>query len=150
MIRMAERSVTVRPATDDERDRIAELLRANDLPASELEASPVRLFVGVDGDELVGVGGFEGYDKSALLRSVVVPAAKRGRGYGSALCERLEERAAAAGVETLYLLTTTATNFFENQGYEPVSREAVPEPIRRTSQFTELCPDSAMCLGRPL
>ncbi|WP_211194888.1 arsenic resistance N-acetyltransferase ArsN2 [Halorhabdus amylolytica] len=139
--------MSVRPATDDERERIAALLRANDLPASDLGESPVWLFVAVDGDELLGVGGYERYGTEALLRSIVVPAEKRNQGHGSALCERLEDRLSEAGIETIFLLTT-ASGFFRQRGYEPVAREAIPESIQETTQFTDLCPQSATCLGR--
>jgi amino-acid N-acetyltransferase len=147
---MTETSVTLRPASADERDRIVDLLEGNDLPAADLQTSPVRLFIGVHDGELVGVGGFEKHGTDGLLRSVVVPAEKRNRGYGSALCDRLAERAAVAGIETLYLLTTTARGFFGEQGYDPVARENVPDAIRRTTQFEGLCPDSATCLRRSL
>jgi len=147
---MSDVSLTVRPATDGERERIAELLRVNDLPAADLEASPVRLSVAVVDDEVIGAGGFEVHGDAGLLRSVVVSAEQRGRGYGSVLCGRLENRASEAGVETLCLLTTTATDFFRGREYEPVSRGRVPDAIRETQQFSALCPASATCLSKTL
>ena len=72
----------VQPATDEERKHVTALLRANDLPASDLGASPIRLFVGVDGEEELAVGGYEKYGTDGLLRSIVVPEAKRNRDTG--------------------------------------------------------------------
>lgn len=141
-------TLTVRPATAEGRDRIASFLRTNDLPVDDLDESPVRLFVGVAGGDVVGAGRFEVHGNDGLLRSVVVARERRGRGYGSALCDRLEDRAARAGVETLYLLTTAAAAFFRERGYDRVKREQVPAPIQQTTQFTDLCPDSATCLGK--
>ena len=138
--------------------RIQRLLRSNDLPAEDLETSPVRLFVGYDGeasddgpdgaDEFVGAGGLEVYGTDALLRSVVVPDDLRGRGIGEALYRAIEARAAEEGVEWLYLLTTTAEGFFAGRGFEVVDREEAPTSIRDTAEFRELCSETATCMRK--
>jgi proliferating cell nuclear antigen len=96
----------------DERPRIERLLRESGLPTGDLDSSPVRLFVGHDDGQFVGVGGFERYGRDALLRSVAVPDSMRGRGYGRALYRELEARVREAEIDRLYLLTDTATGFF--------------------------------------
>jgi amino-acid N-acetyltransferase len=53
-------------------------------------------------------------------------------------------------VETLYLLTTTAAAFFARHGYETVERDTVPARIRGTTEFDDLCPDSAVCMRKRL
>lgn len=153
---------------------VAAVLERNDLPAEDVHAGPATFYVasvpgrtGADdggraagggrsatvgdgrsstGGERVGVGGLERYGSDALLRSVVVEAPVRGRGYGTALCDALEDRARADGVEVLYLLTTTAADFFADRGYDEIPRERAPSPIRETTQFAERCPASATCL----
>lgn len=147
---MTHDSLTLREAEGGDRERIAALLAANDLPNRDLDESPGQFFVGHADGDLAAAGGVELYGASALLRSVVVAAPHRSRGYGAALCDELEAYAAANGAETLYLLTTTAAGFFSDLGYEPTERETVPEAIRRSTLFTDHCPESAACLSKPL
>jgi amino-acid N-acetyltransferase len=81
---------------------------------------------------------------------VAVDPTERGRGVGTALCDALEARAAAAGVERLFLLTTTAPGFFADRGYAVVDRADVPETIGTTAQFADLCPDAATVMSTSL
>lgn len=129
-------------------DRVEALLEANDLPSRDVRAKPERFFVAETA--VVGVGGVEARGSDGLLRSVVVAEPHRGRGYGTALCTALEDRAWSAGIETLFLLTTTAATFFRRNGYEAIDRAEAPEPIRRTTQFADLCPDSAAAMRKGL
>lgn len=135
-------------ATDADRRRVRELLRSNDLPHGDLETSPVRLFVAHDDDEFVGAGGLEAYGPDALLRSVAVPDSVRERGYGTAIYREIESRARADGIDRLFLLTTTADGFFADLGFDVVDRDGVPEPIRETAEFRELCPSGATCMRK--
>jgi len=129
---------------------VEQLLSANGLPADDVRTSPARFFVAVAAGKRVGVGGFEQYGEAGLLRSVVVAEPHRGAGYGTALCDALEEHARREGVATLHLLTTTAAPFFRQRGYEETNREATPEAIRETTEFSELCPTAAACLRKRL
>lgn len=128
---------------------VERLLARNDLP-SDVRTAPARFYVARDGDRRVGVGGIEQHGDAALLRSVVVEGSARGEGVGTALCDALEARAAEAGVERLYLLTTTAAGFFAGQGYERVERADVPDSIRGTAEFAAVCPDTATVMRKPL
>ena len=137
--------------------RIERLLQSSGLPHEDLETSPVRLFVGYDGadevgedDEFLGVGGLEVYGSDALLRSVVVPDERRGNGHGSAIYRALESRARQEGVETLYLLTTTAEGFFAGHGFEVTDRDDAPGSIRDTAEFRELCSSAATCMRKDI
>jgi len=47
------------------------------------------------------------------------------------------------GAEAVWLLTTTAADYFAAFGFVPVERAAVPEPIRESAEFASLCPASA-------
>lgn len=134
--------------TGDDRSRIERLLRANDLPHDDLDESPVRLFLGYEADEFVGVGGLEPYDDDALLRSVVVPDEVRGQGHGTTLSRALETRAREEGIEKLYLLTTTAEAFFADRGFETIDRSAAPGSIQATAEFSELCSSEATCMRK--
>ncbi|WP_430506024.1 arsenic resistance N-acetyltransferase ArsN2 [Haloparvum sp. PAK95] len=147
---MTGRSVQLEPAAGSDLDDVRSLLRANDLPAADVGANADSIYRVIDEGDLVGLGGVERYGTVGLLRSVVVTEANRGEGYGTAICDALEAQARSTGVETLFLLTTTATEFFRERGYEPAERTAVPESIRQTNEFTDLCPETAACLRKDL
>lgn len=141
-------SVTLDPVAD--RETVAEYLERADLPTADLADSPGTFYAARAGDDLVAVGGVEAHGTDGLLRSLVVVPERRGEGYGAATCAALEDAAHDAGVETLYLLTTTAAAFFAAQGYEEFDRASAPERIRATAEFAEVCPASATAMRRSL
>ena len=49
-----------------------------------------------------------------------------------------------------YLLTNTAERFFERLGYRRTDRENAPEAIRRTQEFSGLCPSSSALMVKAL
>lgn len=142
--------ITLTGADTEGMDWLEGLLQENDLPHQDIRTGAGQFFIAHDGPERVGAAGLEIDGENGLLRSVVVVDAKRGQGYGTALCDALEARARTNGVETLYLLTTTASAFFDEHGYDVIDREAVPPEIRETTEFAELCPRSATCMGKTL
>lgn len=142
-------ALSLRPAADS-LDAVERLLAANDLPTADVRENPDCFYALFDGDRRVGVGGVEVHGDAGLLRSVVVPESARGDGYGAELCTRLEAVASEAGVDDLYLLTTTAAAYFAARGYATVDRADVPAAVRETTQFASLCPDSATCMEKSL
>lgn len=137
-------TVDLRPADADDLDVVEDLLAANDLPTADVREKPDCFYLAFEGGKRVGAGGLEVHGTDGLLRSVVVQADERGQGFGGALCDALEDEARDRDLAALYLLTTTAADFFARRGYERVDRDAVPEPIRATSEFADLCPESAV------
>ena len=87
--------------------------------------------------------GFERYGEEALLRSAAVASRAQGLGIGKALTEHVIGEAAASGIDTLFLLTTTAERFFSHYGFETVTRAEVPDVVQRSIEFTSSCPASA-------
>jgi len=147
---MSTPSITIERADRAALVRLEELLSANGLPSGDVRTAPGQFFLARDGTGLVGAGGVETYGSDGLLRSVVVAESNRGEGYGTALCDALEDYARSQGVGTLYLLTTTAAAFFRERGYEEISRAAVPPCIQGTAEFADLCPSSATCMRKRL
>jgi amino-acid N-acetyltransferase len=145
-----ERTVTLQRADADALKYVERLLEANGLPSADIEESPGRFYVATVNDEAVGVGGLEVYGANGLLRSVVVERSARGDGVGTAICDALEREARAAAVETLYLLTTTAADFFAARGYVEIERSNAPAALQRTAEFDELCPATATCMRTSL
>lgn len=126
--------------------RVETLLARCGLPHRDVRSSPAEFYVGTADGDRIAVGGLEPGGSAGLLRSVAVAESVRGRGYGTAMCDELESVATTAGMGALYLLTTTAADFFAARGYEPVSRTDAPPAIRGTTEFAEICPDSATCM----
>lgn len=143
-------AITLRPADEAAIGDIAALLAANDLPHQDLDASPGEFVAGYADDDLACGGGVELYGAAAMLRSVVVAEPHRSRGYGAALCERLETLASEAGSTDSYLLTTTAADFFAALGYDEIPRETVPEDVLESPLVAAHCPASATCMHRSL
>ena len=44
----------------------------------------------------------------------------------------------------------TSADFFQRIGYEVTQRDNVPESIRKTEEFYNVCPVSAVCLFKVL
>ena len=130
---------------------VVELLDACGLPTGDLtEAMLASFCVADEGGVVVGVVGIEMFGTCALMRSLVVAPVQRGRGVAERLVEWCEAEAHWRGVETTYLLTTTADEYFRKRGYADVPRAAVPLAIAGHAQFRSLCPASAKCLAKRL
>jgi amino-acid N-acetyltransferase len=120
------------------------LLRSAGLPVSDLtEAHLSNFHYSGSVAEPDGIIGLELYGTHALLRSLVVAAAVRSTGLGSALLQHAESHARRAGVQSIYLLTTTAELFFSRRGYVLTQREDAPASIRATREFADICPTSS-------
>lgn len=141
----------IRQAKSDDLPAICQILRDAGLPCEDITATLLADFVVLEKDgDIVGCVGMERYGSDALLRSLAVDASRRGVGQGRHLVEALEARAAQSGVRRLFLLTTSASGFFEDHGYAPVERATAPEPMRHSTQFSQLCPASATCMEKEL
>jgi amino-acid N-acetyltransferase len=106
-------------------------------------------FTGTDGAPSALVG-LEIYGGAALLRSLVVSAAARTQGLGSALVLHAKEYAAAHRLRSLYLLTTTREAYFEHRGYRLIDRSQAPPSIQSTREFASLCPSSSAFMVKRL
>jgi protein-tyrosine-phosphatase/N-acetylglutamate synthase-like GNAT family acetyltransferase len=127
------------------------LLKRADLPTADLtEAHCDDFWFSGPESHPTGLVGLEISGDVALLRSLVVDAARRGTGEGTALLRHAENEARKRGVRTLYLLTTTAEPFFARHGYSRVPRDAAPPAIRATREFSGICPASSAFMCRDL
>jgi len=143
--------MTVRRARPGDLDDVRGLLRACDLPADDLMPAHLNHFL-VAGDDgaLRGVVGLEPCGDAALLRSLAVAPSHRNEDLGARLVDAIEHRARDDGIRTLYLLTTTAADYFRARGYEPMPRENLPATIQETEEAARLCPSSATCMRKTL
>ena len=136
--------VVVRGATAFDLPRVLALLNASDLPTAGV-AEALRGFVVAESrDEIVGVAGVEAAGaRYGLLRSTAVHERWRGRGLGRELVTRVIADAKTRGDEALYLLTTTAEEYFPSFGFVRVGRDEVVDEIKATGEFASACPASA-------
>lgn len=131
------------------RQQVIELLQENNLPVSDLDDGK-HLFALLQNGEVVGTGGLELFNNCALLRSVSVKKDLQNRGLGKYINKELERMSKEKGIDCLYLLTTTAKDFFCHEGYEVVDREEAPELIKNTSEFSSVCPSTAVAMRKYL
>jgi amino-acid N-acetyltransferase len=130
---------------------VKRLLAEAGLPTADITAGHLEHFFGCGpGDDLAAVVGLELFGAAGLLRSLAVAASGRRHGLGKRLVAHAERYARERGVESLYLLTTTAEGFFSRLGYERVPRDAVPEAIKATREYAGICPASAVVMTRRL
>ena len=130
--------------------RIRSLLAACELPSTDVAAGQQDFIVAEADGGIVGAIGIELFGAEGLLRSLVVDPDARRRGVAADLCARMLAHAGNAGVETVYLLTNTADQYFASLGFVTVDRTDVPEPIRSTAEFRTLCPSTARCMRKSL
>lgn len=124
-------------------------LESAGLPVSDLSAETL-MFALDDGEHVQGVIGCEYYDDVALLRSLIVAEATRGQGAGAQLVATLESHSADNGVEEVWLLTIDAAPFFAKLDYVVRERADAPDAIRRTAEFSGLCPGDAVLMSKRL
>lgn len=137
-------------AAADDLPAVLGLLEAAHLPIEGLAAHGDTLLVAREDGAVVASAGLEIYGDGALVRSVAVHAAHRGRGLGERMTLAALALAAQIGVPGVYLLTTTAAQFFPRFGFTPLTRDAVPDGVKTSIEFTSACPASAAVLWKPL
>jgi amino-acid N-acetyltransferase len=140
------RELRIRKAIKEDIPLIKAILKRNNLPYEDVSPKINCFFLGYVKDECVGIGGIEIYETYGLLRSLVIKESLRGNGYGKVLCEELIKYAKRNKIKEIYLLTTTAVDFFNKIGFKEVNRDKVPYIIQNTTEFKYLCPLTAVCM----
>ena len=132
------------------RAEIVALLESVKLPMEDLPPSLENFLVMHHGDQLVAVAGIESYGQCALLRSVAVSPAFRDQGVAAIIVESVENIAAAKGITAIYLLTETASDYFKRRGYIEIARIDIPAEVQKSSEFSHVCPQSAIAMEKVL
>ncbi|MBM9501634.1 GNAT family N-acetyltransferase [Leptospira sp. 201903071] len=132
-------------------ENVLNLLQDKGLPVEDLKNQDLNRFIGFGNEsELKAVIGLELHGKFALLRSLAVVDGFQKKGLGTQLVRKIEDQARRLPIETLFLLTTTAKEFFLKLGYLETERDSLPEEIKRTEEFVSLCPASSSILKKKL
>lgn len=123
---------------------IRDILKKNELAYQDIETNDIDFFFAFEDEKLIGVIGIEKFIDKALLRSMVVMEEFRDQGYGKKICNHFLEIAKQEGIKEVFLLTNDADGFFKQVGFEIVDRENAPDVIRFSTEFSSLCPASAI------
>jgi len=141
-------SMVITKAGPLDREQISALLDSEKLPKDDLPASLDHFFVVRVNDNVVASIGLEPYEDFALLRSMVVNKDFRNRNLAGELNDSLEQHARDIGVRQIFLLTETAERYFLKKGYSIISREEVPGTVRASTEFSLVCPVSAVVMRK--
>lgn len=128
-------------------EKLQKFLQANKLPHTDVKIEG-SLYLGYHDEHgnLIGSGGLELYGQAALLRSVAVAETFRGHSIGKQIVDDMVAKARSLRMKSIYLLTETAQHFFLKKGFEDISRNEVPQPVRESTEFSHICPTSATCM----
>jgi amino-acid N-acetyltransferase len=141
---------SVRMAVSNDFDSVTKLLQSENLPVEDIPASLPHFFVIEDRGEIIAAVGLEIYGQDGLLRSMVVKPSYRNQSLAATLLDNLLLFAADKGIVDIYLVTTTAENYFSKKKFFVVQRSDVPLPIGSTQEFSTLCPSTAAVMMRKI
>ena len=137
-------NIQYRLAAESQVAEIMDLLNNNSLPINDILENKIEFIVATSGDnKIVGCIGLERYVYDGLLRSFAVDKEYRNQKIGNALYNRLLSFSEQSGITILHLLTTSAEKYFSQKGFIVVKREKAPNSIRKTTEFSSLCPSSS-------
>ena len=140
----------IRPATITDLHALVTLLLSQRLPvegfADVLRSQPQHVLVAELNGAVVGSAAVDVHGDFGLLRSVAVASDLTGLGVGTRLVADLISAARKANLASMFLLTTTADQWFPKFGFTVINRTAVPEPLAATVEFTSACPASAVVM----
>lgn len=151
----ASGTIVVRDACRRDWRNVQRLLGEAGLPVADLGPDRLEDFLvaertGTRQTETLGIIGLQRFNRVGLLRSLVVDQNERKSGLGRRLVTAVEANASCKGVKDLWLLTIDAERYFEGLGYKMMSRNAAPDSIRSTEEFSGLCPDGAYLMHKIL
>jgi amino-acid N-acetyltransferase len=141
---------TLRPATSKDLDSIESLLTSCGLPLDGVSDNVEHFLVAENRGEVVGAIGMEEYGRCGLLRSASVASSAQGKGVGASLVRQILDKARADGIADVFLLTTTAEEYFPRFGFYRVSRSEIPEALNKSEELRGACPQTAIVMRTTL
>ena len=129
---------------------ILSLLKSLDLPITGVNEHVENFFLVKKGNEVIACIGIEIYTDIGLLRSAAVKPEYQGQGLGKYLTEKILFYAQEKQCKELYLLTTTAKNFFIKFGFQQIIKEDVNPTVKQSEEFKGACPDTAIIMRKTI
>ncbi len=143
-------SIKVNKASASDYGDAIDLLTSQKLPVSDIDKNLSHFFAVKEADKLIGIIGLELYSDYGLLRSMVTSPFHRNIGIATLLLAKLLAYAKKLGLKEIFLLTETAAAFFLKRGFQNISREEAPEALKQSSEFSHLCPLSAILMKKEI
>ncbi len=137
----------VRGAREEDFPAVSRLLERAKLPLAGVSEHWDHFLVAESSGQLLGAVGLEIHGRSGLLRSLVVDENFRGKGVGRALVASLNPLIRGSGLDGLFLLTTTAADFFAGLGFARIAREQLPASLNASEELRGACPASAVAMA---
>jgi amino-acid N-acetyltransferase len=123
----------------DEMPAVLSLVRECELPVDGLEGGSAEIFV-LDEDGVVsGCVALEAYPPHALVRSLAVAPAARGRGLAATLFDFIANEAKKRGFTNIYALTNTIPGFLMRRGFREICRTEVPASVGESAELRGVC-----------
>lgn len=138
--------VVIRSARASDLTAVERLLQGAGLTTAGVAEHFPGFQVAEEAGLIVGTAGLEHYGRSALLRSVAVDPAHRNHGIARDLVTRMLDHARTLEVSEVFLLTTSAADYFRRLGFEPVAREAVHPEVQVSPEFDDACCATAQAM----
>ncbi|QAT82726.1 Amino-acid acetyltransferase [Corallococcus coralloides] len=141
-------TLTIRAARPGDLVAIQALLSSAGLPLQGVTEHLPHFHVAEQAGALLAVAGLEVYATGGLLRSVAVAEKVKGLGVGSNLVRRVLAQADEDRLPALYLLTTTAADYFPRFGFVRIDRGMLPPELNSSEELRGACPASAIVMRR--
>jgi amino-acid N-acetyltransferase len=139
-------AIALATVTDSDLPEILTLLEASRLPVAGIGEHLGSALGARENGELVGCAAVEIYGSAGLLRSVAVTPDRRGEGLGQRLTAAALALARERGVRDIYLLTTTASDFFPRFGFEKIPRDSIDPALQASEELRGACPATALAM----
>ena len=143
-------SMVIEPARLADAQSVVDLLQRSHLPVDGVSDCLSTAVVARENGQIIGSAALEVYPDGALLRSVAVAPESQRQGLGHELTAAAIRLAETLNVPALYLLTTTAEQFFPRFGFDRIARADVPAAVQTSIEFTSACPSSATVMRKIL
>lgn len=141
----AESFYAIRTAVESDLPAMNNLLTENGLTTSGIRENLCNFLVAQE-EKIIGVIGSEFKGNNVMLRSLAISPEVRKRGIGMALMKHSLEKARAAGMEEVYILTNTAEKFASRLGFYQIKRSEIPVDLMESSALNQFCPSSSTCM----
>lgn len=142
--------MTLRKARETDLKEILLLLEKVDLPGDGVSGNLENFFVCTYCKTVIGCVGLRIRGKSGLMRSLAVHPEHRGKGIGNVLIRKIFIYAKGKKISDMYLLTTTAEEYYVKYGFVRIQRDVVDLQMMEAPEFRSVCAQAAVCMRKEL